>query len=423
MPIDYTTFPHIVDRILSYTDPDTWLVLRSVCAEWRETCSRGLWSRVVMCIHREHDHCPEPAGHTRYAEHGLWNSSFFLPADLAPTGSPSYDDYCTEPVPGLPWGPAGNALTTARLATYLDVLELEDSRLGKDVDVDCPCPPVKAFDVGRVPRVIRRWVVPHESRVGIFYAPFTAGDTRSDQIFISFLDVTYSPEQRQLLSSLPPERVTPEGVAILEGERLFFYHPCVDLDYGPPAVELAVVNVRYDPRYPEFKEGSVSLTYSYPARTVVVIFTPTQLWDGPHAPREDDDDEPWMAFLFRCANELGFSLYAEGHPYRGEQIVSTVSWVLVGAEQFDAIWVDSPSIRFTNPLTCASLHAGFVEAVKLNYERRFEEPAMDEVVERRGGWDEAVKFMTLDDWRKQVPEDIYQLATVPPAKPKPLVDL
>lgn len=426
MPIDYTAFPHIVNRILSYTDPDTWLVLRSVCTEWRETYSRRLWSRVVMRIHREQDHCPEPAGHTRYPEHGLWNCSFFLPADLAPTGSPSYEDYCTQPVPGLPWGPAGHALMKARLGKYLDVLELEDSRVWTshaDADLDCPCPPVKEFDLGPVPRVIRRWVVPHENRVNDFYAPFSRGEhTRSDQIFISFLDFTYGPEERELLSSLSADRVTPDGVAIIKDERLGFYHPCVSLDFGPAVLELAILNVRYDPRCPEFKEGSVSFTYSYPARTVVVIFTPEQLWDGPHAPQEDNDDHepPWMAFLFRCANELGFSLYAEGYPYRGKQNVSTVSWVLVGAEQLDASWVDSPPIPFSNPLTCASLHAGFVEAVKLNYERIWGDPVKDEVLERRGGWDEAVKFVTLDEWRRQVSEDIYTLATIPPAKPKPL---
>ncbi|MDN8999599.1 hypothetical protein Q0P46_13640, partial [Staphylococcus aureus] len=95
------------------------------------------------------------------------------------------------------------------------------------------------------------------------------------------------------------------------------------------------------------------------------------------------------------------NLCEEVSPQSHRELI-TRSFVFVGAEQFDAFWVDAPDSPFTNPLTSAALHAGFVDAVKFHHEEWFEdEPFPDEALQKRGGWDEAVKFMTLDEWQKR----------------------
>ncbi|KAL1409335.1 hypothetical protein Q8F55_003317 [Vanrija albida] len=113
-----------------------------------------------------------------------------------------------------------------------------------------------------------------------------------------------------------------------------------------------------------------------------------------------------------------------------ERLPHYTQYLFVGAEQLDAGWVDSASCRFSNPLTNADLAQGFAKAVeesglKSTYTVAGKTLGPEDMahwiaatpVERGGGWDGLFRFITLDEWRGEVDTELFELATIPPAKP------
>ncbi|WOO81687.1 uncharacterized protein LOC62_04G005211 [Vanrija pseudolonga] len=134
---------------------------------------------------------------------------------------------------------------------------------------------------------------------------------------------------------------------------------------------LGILNVRYDPRQPDLRNGKLQLDSTLCCKEIVVIFTPTALWAGPTIPKPErvDADRPmgWLSGMVDVVNEQ-LTLEAQKQSYEGfitpEMLAFRTRFTLVGAERLDAGWVDSPAWRFSNPVTNTDLAAGFTNALE-----------------------------------------------------------
>lgn len=209
---------------------------------------------------------------------------------------------------------------------------------------------------------------------------------------------------------------------------------CIFTYFGLPS--RAILNVRYDPRQPDLRDGKLALNYADACKEVVMLFTPTNLWTGPGIPKPTsryawNDRDPPMGWLYGLVT-LAISQVqrkASDDVYRRDCRPST-RFVFVGAERLDASWVTSAAIPFSNPITNPDLEAGFTRAVEEGFLKRGLvvsdqqklSPAervrcLAEMLVERGGWDGLFRFVTLDEWRAEADAQLFDLATIPPAKP------
>ncbi|WOO81879.1 uncharacterized protein LOC62_04G005395 [Vanrija pseudolonga] len=403
--LDYASYPHVVDRIVSYADDSCLPALRATCRGLHLATARRMYSHVVVRVSNQP---------VEKREQGFVVKLF----------APSTSEPASRRVPGLRWPEPA----IEHLQSHLDVIDLEDARLVRSGRWSKKAPDaVEHFNLAARARVIRRWDQTYEYNTSAG-DPFRWDDNgNQNQVLITFADFTVSPPVRDAVSGVPGAvRLSPEGN----------HMPDINIRsrFGPrPRV---IINVRYDPRQPDLRDGRLDLVYDDSCSEVVLIFTPTDLWTGPSIPKptsrhywlSPDPPMGWLCGLMtRAMSQVQRKAYND--IYRQERSPGT-RFVFVGAEVLDGSWVDSAALPFGNPVTNSDLAAGFATAVekawlergliisdqqKVSPEERVR--CLTEMLVERGGWDGLFRFVTLDEWRAEVDARLFDLATIPPAKP------
>lgn len=405
--LDYTSYPHLVEHIVSFADRSCWPALRATCRRLHDALATRMYSHVAVRVSgpppRDDgwtgDPSTPPAGYTGFTV------ELFAPSTSEPV---------SHRVPGLQWPEPA----IANLTPHLDILDLEDSRVYKMASWTHEQPePVQQYNVAARARVLRSWA----EKYGDMSGPFYAINVRKGQLLILFVDYTVVPAVQEIVAE--------HGVALLNPEIEHMpkvsVRPCFSTDHDTRSI----VNVRYDPRQPDLQSGTFQIHWTYPKEEVVVLFTPAELWSGPEIPKNRPnpgwvDPDPPMGWLNGLAQVV-----------RGRFGPSSMTWrstrlIFVGAEQLDASWVDSNHWHFSNPLTNTDLAAGMVKTAQdmvfntsyidvsgkeLTHDEMVR--CVSETVDYNGGWDGIFRFITLDEWRAEVDSLTFELATIPPAKP------
>jgi hypothetical protein len=162
---------------------------------------------------------------------------------------------------------------------------------------------------------------------------------------------------------------------------------------------LGIVNVRYDPRQPDLRDGVLSLGLggAQECKEVVVIFTPTELWSGPLIPKpERVDADRSMGWLHSMIYAISMAFEWKAYELAGESSRRPnlgARFVFVGAERLDAAWVDSPAWHFDNPVTNDDLAAGMAKT------------AQDDWLDRGSMWP-AIRWLSRDQLARCVSETL-----------------
>ncbi|WOO79949.1 uncharacterized protein LOC62_02G003463 [Vanrija pseudolonga] len=409
LPLDFALYPHVVDRIVSYADASCLAALRATCQTFRRSVERRMYSHIAVRVSgppptfrsdgvRIHPY-DTPEGYAGF------KVELFAPSNSAPV---------SHRVPGLRWPEP--AITN--LTPYIDIVDFEDAREERWTPwASEPCEAARVFNLAGRARVVRRWYDKSLMHAG---EPFSCSDDVPDgQVSITFVDYTVVPAVQQLVSG-------PRGVHELASGRRWNHMPQVSVtphlrgDSGPGNAR-GIVNVRYDPRQPDLRYGALDLRGIELCEEIVVIFTPTKLWTGPQIPKPEmvNADRP-MGWLHLIVHNIRFRIAWKACETAGEippWIVDT-RFMFVGAEQLDAGWVDSPAWHFENPVTNADLAAGAAKVVEdACLEGPLSPEELAETLAERGGWDGIFRFITLDEWKAEVDPELFDLATIAPAKP------
>ncbi|WOO79948.1 uncharacterized protein LOC62_02G003462 [Vanrija pseudolonga] len=384
--LDYASYPHLVEHIVSFADRSCWPALRATCRRLHDALARRMYTHI--------------AGYAGFTV------ELFAPSTSEPV---------SHRVPGLQWPEPA----IANLTPHLDILDLEDARVYTNASWTHEQPAsVQQYNVAARARVIRRWAKKYQWHVGW---PFYPTNVRKGQLLILFIDYTVIPAVQEIVAE--------HGAALLNPEIAHMPKVSVRPCFASDRETRSIVNVRYDPRQPDLRNGTFEIHWTYPKEEVVVIFTPTELWSGPEIPKNPEDPDwvdpdPPMGWL----NGLAEAVWGRFGP-------SSMTWrstrlVFVGAEQLDASWVDSNHWRFSNPLTNTDLAAGLAKTAEdMVFATSYtdvsgKELTHDEMVrcvfetlDYNGGWDGLFRFITLDEWRAEVDSQTFELATIPPAKP------
>ncbi|KAL1409334.1 hypothetical protein Q8F55_003316 [Vanrija albida] len=347
----------------------------------------------------------------------------FTPSETAPA---------SVRVPGLQW-PEPAIANLGRLVPLWGpelvdglIIDLEDARLERDATwANEPPDATWLFNFTGRARVIRRWYEKNLLNIG---SPFRNNEVRNSQVFIIFVDYTVAQGVREIVSTVGAGGLN----GMLDHMPEVDVHPYHQDDYSGAR---SIVNVRYDPRQPDLRDGTLRIRGIHLLKEVVVIFTPTELWAGPRIPRPtcrpaSADPDPPMGWLYGLARAVGTHILAKAlHELAPSRPYYCTQFVFVGAERLDAAWVDSASCPLSNPVTNEKLAEGMVTAVEhyiLNagFVIAGKTQSLDDMgrylaktLAECGGWGGLFRFITLDEWRGEVDTELFDLATIPPAKP------
>lgn len=362
-PLDYSSYPHVVNRIICFTDDSCLPALRATCRAFHLVAAERMYSHVAVRVVNQHPdeeryrNCAVglfgrgPRSYDPPEDHNKFTVKLFAPSTSAPA---------SRRVPGLRWPQPA----IANLEPYLDTIDLEDARVERQSRwAKEPSEALQGFDLAGRARIVRRW---YDRSLWLRCAgepfPFSLHSARRGEVMIMFVDYTVISAVQEVVSGPCGSRGLVERINHMPDVR-------VNLYVAGMGDALGILNVRYDPRQPDLRNGTLQLDSAARCKEVVVIFTPTVLRAGPTIPTPEgvDADRPmgWLSGILDAVNDQ-LSLEAQKQAYEEfmgpDTLVFRTQFVMVGAERLAATWVDSPAWHFSNSVTNTDLAAGFIKA-------------------------------------------------------------